>query len=266
MLGKLLKYEIRATSRTFLTMYALLVVFAIVNKFFFSINSKYFSIPQAIAMFAFVAIVIGICVMTLIVTIQRFNKNLLTDEGYLSFTLPVKTHTHIDAKMIVSFMWGVLSFIVSFISIIIIVANHDFFIKLPQLFSALGRWFAEYGPTSYVVTFECVILCIVTILSSIISVYLAIAIGNMSSKHKLLVGIGAYVGLGIIEQIVASIILVIFGSSMERFIDSFGHASSITQLHVGGLVLLGITIFTAVFGVAYYFATDWLLNKKLNLE
>ena len=119
MLGKLLKYEIKATARTFLPMYALLIVFALINKFFMAVNADYLRIPRIIAMSVFVVVIVGICVMTLIVTIQRFNKNLLTDEGYLSFTLPVKAHTHIDSKMIVSLMWSLLSVIVSFIAIFV---------------------------------------------------------------------------------------------------------------------------------------------------
>ena len=44
-----------------------------------------------------------------VVTIQRFYKNLLGDEGYLMFTLPVTPAQHITAKLAVGTVWTLLS-------------------------------------------------------------------------------------------------------------------------------------------------------------
>ncbi len=66
-------------------------------------------IPFAISMTIYCLLIAAVFVMTLVVTIQRFNKNLLGDEGYLSFTLPVKVTATSYSKMIISLMWTVLS-------------------------------------------------------------------------------------------------------------------------------------------------------------
>lgn len=266
MLGKLLKYEIKATARTFLPMYALLIVFALINKFFMAVNSDYLKIPRIIAMSVFVVIIVGICVMTLIVTIQRFNKNLLTDEGYLSFTLPVKAHTHIDSKMIVSLMWVFLSVIVSFISIFVMTVNEKTIIHISRSIDQFMTVFNSLGSGGYVILLEGILFVIIAALCSIVTIYAAITIGNMSSKHKLLVGVGAYLAFGIIEQIIMSIIITSFGGTVQHYFESLNRATMSAQVGAIQLLMLGMIIFTLVFGAVYYILTNWMLKKKLNLE
>jgi hypothetical protein len=264
MLRKLLKYEIKATSRIYLPMYALLIVFALINKFFIAVNADYLKIPMMIAMTVFVVIIVGICVMTLVVTIQRFNKNLLTDEGYLSFTLPVKVHTHVDAKMIVALLWSVLSAIVGVVSVFVMAINEDTIQKWSKFMSELIPAFNSLGAAGYVIVLEGIILVVVATLSAAVKIYAAITIGNMSSKHRLLVGLGAYLGFGVIEQIIVSI----FGSSMSSRIEIyFRNLDTIASKAAGAeTALLWLIVYTLIFGALYYFLTNWMLKKKLNLE
>lgn len=268
MLGKLLKYEFRATGRIFLPMYALLAAFALLNKLFITINQDYLRVPQVIAIVGFVAIIVGISVMTLVVTIQRFNKNLLSDEGYLSFTLPVKVHTHIDCKMIVSFVWCVASVLVSAASIFILALDPSVVSKIGDFFRDVGELMHIAGPGATLILFEFFLCAIVSVLGSIVSIYAAISVGNLSSKHKLLAGVGAYFGFGMIEQISISILISALSGNFEKYFNhlGLGRTAIPEQLRAVQLILLIILIFTAVFCAAFYFLTEWLLRKKLNLE
>lgn len=266
MLKKLLKYEIKATGRIFLPMYALLIVLALINKFFYSVNVDYLAIPQILTMTAFVAIIVGIFLMTLVVTIQRFNKNLLTDEGYLSFTLPVQAHSHINCKMITTLMWLILSGIVSFISIFIMTINRETIDSFKNFFSLMGSALAIAGIDGYIIFFEVIFLCIFGLLSEILSIYAAITIGNMSSKHKLLAGIGSYLGMGLIEQFFATILITSYNGKIGTDFQLFGNYSAINQYRQAQTILLLLIVFVLVFGTAYYILTNWMLNNKLNLE
>ncbi|NLJ30597.1 MAG: hypothetical protein GX424_03160 [Clostridiales bacterium] len=266
MLGKLLKYEFKATGRTFLPMYALLIAFALLNKIFITINADYLRIPQVIAMVGFVVIIAGISVMTLIVTIQRFNKNLLTDEGYLSFTLPVKTHTHIDCKMIVSAVWCLASFIMSAISIFILALDQSTLYKTRRFFEDIGSTLNQLGPGAYLIILECILFVAVALLASITNIYAAITVGNLSSKHKLLAGLGAYFGFGMVQQIVVSILMTVFFSGFDNYMEYLTTAGAWEQMRAVQLGLLVMLLYTAVFGAIFYFLTEWLLRKKLNLE
>ncbi|HEX3039004.1 MAG TPA: hypothetical protein VHP54_01740 [Caproiciproducens sp.] len=264
MLGKLIKYEIRATSRIFLPMYALLFIFALINKFFISVNSDFFKVPQFIAMTGFVVIIVGICVMTLVVTIQRFNKNLLTDEGYLSFTLPVKAHSHVDCKMIVSLIWFVLSGVVAMLSIFVLAIDQNALIHFQEFFAECADAFRQVGANGVIVILEGILLLLLSVLSSTITIYAAITIGNMSSKHKLLAGVGAYLGFGIIEQIITTTILSALHDLPEHYFDNIKTIQSGVQ--AAEIVMLAMIIYTLIFGVVYYVLTNWMLKNKLNLE
>jgi hypothetical protein len=264
MLSKLLKYEFKATARIFLPMYALLVVFALLNKLFMSINSEFFDIPKVIAMSVFVIIIVGICVMTLVVTIQRFNKNLLTDEGYLSFTLPVKAHTHIDCKIIVTMVWYILSALAAALAILVLAINQDTIADFQRFFIELGNGLREAGPQSIVLIVEMILTALLSVYASTIQIYASITVGNLSSKHKMLAGIGAYLGFGMIEQIIASIFMSFNGDNLRKLFD---HLNTTPRIVYGvEIAMLIMIIYFVVFSVAYYILTNWLLKNKLNLE
>ncbi|WP_277668364.1 hypothetical protein [Caproiciproducens galactitolivorans] len=266
MLRKLLKYEIKATSRIFLPMYALLIVFALLNKFFMAVNSELLRIPRAIAATVFVFIIIGLCVVTLVVTIQRFNKSLLTDEGYLSFTLPVRIHSHIDSKMLVTLMWTILSFLVSMVSIFIMSIDKTTIWSLHRFVNELMRVLNKIGFNGYVLVLESILFVIIGILSVTLEIYAAITVGNMSSKHKLLAGVGAYLGFGVIQQIIMSIIMSTCEKSISQYFDSMIRAGELAQVQLAQTVLFGLIAYMVVMGVVFYFFTEWMLRKKLNLE
>ena len=113
---------------------------------------------------------------------------------------------------------------------------------------------------------EGIVLLIIATLGSIVTIYAAITIGNMSSKHKLLAGLGAYLGFGIIEQIVASVIITSFGGTVEHYFESLNRATMSAQVGGVQLVMLGMILYSLVFGAVYYILTNWMLQRKLNLE
>ena len=84
MLGNLLKYELKATSRVFIPLYIAILVVSIVNGL--SLNLEILNI-QGLATIVLMCLFISLFVITIVVTIQRFNKNLLKDEGYLMLGL-----------------------------------------------------------------------------------------------------------------------------------------------------------------------------------
>jgi hypothetical protein len=262
MLGKLLKYEIKATQRIFLPIYGLILVFSLLIKTFFALNFDHGSsmaVPLGITIFVYALLIAAAFVMTLVVTIQRFQKNLLGDEGYLSFTLPVKVHSHIDCKMIVSVMWTILSMIVAFVSVLIIVGNEVTQEEMTKFWKDIGQFFASYGGWATLLLVEGIALILVSCVACVLQIYASISVGNFSSKHKLLASFGTFIGSSVAEQIVLSFSL----DSVNMWIwklDIIGKFQSMS-------VFLGISIlYFAVFGVAFYFLTNWILSKKLNLE
>jgi preprotein translocase subunit SecE len=266
MLRKLLKYEAQATARIFVPLFALLIIFALINKAFLAINSDKFGIPQGIAMFVFVAIIVAISVMTLVVSIVRFYKNLLKDEGYLMFTLPVEAHSNITSKLLISSLWTILSVIVSGFAILLIAANPDSMANFSKGMSAFWSEMNKVGFPAYVILIEGIVLVLLSTVGCFITIYAAMAIGNLSGKHRVLLSLGAFIGFSTIEQIIGSIILV---AVPHNWYDVFDHVNDLNYLpavRAIEVILLAMIIFTLVFSVAYYILTNYLLKKKLNLE
>ena len=277
MLGKLLKYEVKATARTFLPFYIALIAMALINKLFFWINStrdfyemmdrsnsilsNLAEIPAGLALMGFVGIIVAVFVVTVFVMIQRFYKNLLGDEGYLMFTLPVKPWQNILSKLAVSTMWLVVSTIATAIAIFITAVDSNFLQHFPSEFATASRiFFEDTGMTLGLVITEFIILSVVSLVVSILHVYISIALGQLFNTHKLLASFGAYFVINIVRQAINSIAMVIFGTVNSNVYDQF---AAIQTLQSGAIMAVLISI---VYGVVFYIGTNWLLSKKLNLE
>ena len=129
MLKKLLKYEFRATARTFLLCYGGLLLLSILVGI--SVASSFAppyggnDILMALLFTAYICLLAGIFVFTFINILQRFYKNLLGGEGYLMNTLPVKAWQLVASKLIAGTFWYLASFLAAGLSLLLIVLMTD---------------------------------------------------------------------------------------------------------------------------------------------
>ena len=109
MLIKLMKHEFRATGRIMLPLYLVLLVTAVganaTTRGLLSTQYRILDMLGVLLVAAFGIAIISVCVMSIVVMVERFYKNLLQDEGYLMMTLPVSVHQQVWAKAIVSTVW-----------------------------------------------------------------------------------------------------------------------------------------------------------------
>ena len=104
MLKNLLKYEFKATSRTYGGLYLAWVLVALL----LGVSMRQVVWNQDVGgwqvwyvlMFAYAAITIAVGVVCIMTIIQRFTKNLLGREGFLMHTLPVNEYQLIGSKLI----------------------------------------------------------------------------------------------------------------------------------------------------------------------
>lgn len=196
MLGKLLKYEFKATGRTFIPVYIGILLIALINRGSRLINIEAISnITGMILGALFVALI----VLTIIVIVQRFHKNLLTDEGYLMFTLPVKTETIIGAKLITAVVWGILSIIVAAIAGLILSADAAFFEALGEFIQIVLKT-TPNSEMMRMITYLFVLLgtMLATYISMILLIYLSLAIPQIAkiSKHKVAASFVSFFEIG----------------------------------------------------------------------
>lgn len=267
MIRKLLKYDLKAIARYLLPLYVVFLAISFVNGFIkpFDIldNASGFNLQVLISIMLiiiFYIMMFGILLGTIIIQIQRFQKNLLSDEGYLSFTLPVKTWQHVLSKLISSLMWIILSILVILFAFSIMTR-----VSIPGLIDALTVSFNEigmvFGSSGYIIMPVYLILVLVQMWLTICN---SITIGHHFENHKIIASFATYFIFYFITQaltIITAIIylLITFGS----FENVPMNAATIPN---GGFLLGSLTILIGLIAIGHYLSLNYFLKNKLNLE
>lgn len=257
MLGKLLKYEFKATGRILLPLYGAMVLVGLITSFF--INENSFGASQAI----FTMMYIGICIVSVVITfllvIQRFSKNLLSDEGYLMFTLPVSTSSLIISKLIVAVCWGIVGTIAGIISGIALFATVIPWSNIPEMLHYIFTHLGSINSRDWLLMFETMIGCIFSYALFVMAIYTSLSVGQLpfAGKHRKVASIGAFFIIYVIYVTVVSVT----GTSLA--------------LNAPRSWLLSLPV-TAQFGIAMgvqlvviailFLLTRFFLKKHLNLE
>ncbi len=271
MLGKLLKYELKSTARIFFPAFAAVLVLSICNKLsmtFLPDRGTPFEISQMLLLLLYIFMIIAALVLCLIITVQRFYKNLLGPEGYLMFTLPVKPALHILSKGITALLWLASTVLVIFASIFILMPEYDW---IPDLFRELSQMgqvvYAETGLRLWIVCLLGGAVVIAGCCNLILEIYAAISIGQLSNSRKLLCAFAAYVGIDIVEQTINSILLAVLFLPSFRAIFDIPKGQLDQQMPGYVLAILVMALVTeCAYAAGCFFGTRWLLEKKLNLE
>ena len=123
MLGKLMKYEWKATWKLLVPMNLFIVLMWILSYItvqlsFFDSNSELVIMTGTMIIMAYVLSMIVVAIGTMIYLIYHFYKSVYGDEGYLLHTLPVDKHHIIIAKAVMSAVWVIINSILVYVSII----------------------------------------------------------------------------------------------------------------------------------------------------
>ena len=288
MLGKLIKYDFKSTSRVLWLMYIALIIvaglfgFSIrLNSFFYGpeITEDYFvydygyesgssssfgveNIFQIINVAFFlicILLVQAVFILTMVTIVQRFYKNMLGGEGYLMHTLPVKTVNLIWSKMIVAMIWMALACVAGLIAGFLFSLTSGFLVELIRQYgwADLLEFFGHIFSLNGILT---IIYLILAAFAGIARCYVSMAIGNLANKNKFLFAVLAYVAIGIVVSIMTAIVGV---NAWNLLNDIWLNWINEDQIFTG--VLISGIIGSLVMGTIYFLVTNYLLKNKLNL-
>ena len=277
MLGKLMKHEFRATARIMLPVMGAMAALALLANL--SIRGlagnlsdvPMLKIPFTLIIIFFGAAVVATVVMSLVIMVSRFYRNLLKDEGYLMFTLPVSVHELIWSKLIVSLVWflatGLLIFLVmALMALNLSHTNLEMILKQLPSWSEIIGWLDQAGVRGQVITFlvQTVLGTLTGILAACLHFYAAMALGHMFSKDKVLLSIVFFVGISFAFNLMEMGYGVVgFGlSDLENLDMSSGREG---LAFVSNVIWHGIGL-SAVQAAVLYLAAFLGLKKGLNLE
>ncbi|TAH75129.1 MAG: hypothetical protein EWM47_00185 [Anaerolineaceae bacterium] len=261
MLGKLIKHEINATGRIFLPLYLIIILLSLVNRVL--TNVDIFNGPlNTIRVFmiaAYALSIIATLVVTFVIMILRFYKNLMSDEGYLMFTLPVKSSQLINAKLVVSTLWNIISIIIVGASLLMIFGTSNNLQMLREFIDfGLMSLKANFGNKYVLLIVEFIFMMLVSLIQQIMLIYVSIAVGHLFNGHKVLGSFASYIGISTIMQLIITLVLVVWAFMAG---SSFEELEAIPQL-----VFPFSIIIASVFNVLFYLVTNYIFKRKLNLE
>jgi len=262
MLGKLMKYEFMATSRTFLPLFAALILVSIVNRLLSSLG---LNVPSTIGTVISVILMVGIAVVTLLITLQRFRNNLLSNEGYLMMTLPVSTDGLILSKLFVSIVWYVASAVVVILSILILAVAQFDLKAVVSFIKQVGDLIARTPLRFFIYAVEIVVGLVLGIFSGILLLYASLALSMLVDRRRGLFAFGAYVVITTAVQTLVAILIAIAAVTrlMDRIDAWFVDIGSFGQSQI---VILVVIVGEAALCAALYYITRVMLKSKLNLQ
>lgn len=266
MLTKLFKYEIKSTARQFLSVYLILIGLSVILKTFNELSEKLeiMILPSALFMFLYVVTVIGMFIVTVITVIQRFYKNLIGDEGYLMFTLPLTVKHHILVKTVTAVFWTLTGIITALFSILIIAFYGSIFSNVSGFISTLYNSLkAEYGIDIYLFALLAGIITILVLAANYLMIFTAVSIGQLFRSHRTAASVGAYFMLYIINQILSVITVSIFSSVNKTLWIRFLNNDLSVVL---ALSLVFASVAAALLACFYFICSSYILKNRLNLE
>ena len=210
-----------------------------------------------------------------ILIMYRYYTHLFTDEGYLTFTLPVKTSSILNSKLINALIWSVYTVLVVFFCIFLYVIfgtaeegliNSKIFTEIKNAPELLTQTYSAWVILKYIV--EIVVIFIISLLYGVLSIYLALTIGSIiAKKHKILAAIGIYYGLNTVMSIFVMIVNFIFTFTVANsYQDSYSSNYEIAIDRVFDISFFNNAASFLVFSIVAYFVTRHLLKNKLNLS
>ncbi len=226
----------------------------------------------AMGMFLLVCF-IGLCaygIGTQFFLLYRFYKNKFTDQGYLTFTLPVTTKQIYWSSFVHMLIWSLIStVIIVLVGLIFILFGTatDGLINLDAL-DVIGEFFISLLELPWELLFnspEMIIAGIFYVLTLLIAPIYALVIpmacitigAVLAKKHKILAAFGVYYALNAVVGIVSSVITMIPSIIIGFATQNEGTLYTVTMA-ISFLLSAGLT-------VAGYFMTLHLMKNKLNL-
>lgn len=290
MLGKLMKHDFRALSRTLFPLQigilagglvaTLLTVLTVRLNDASWVSSHGSSLLKGLIMAASttMSVLIGVAIVasafvTLLLVCIHFYRSFLCDEGYLTFTLPVSTSSLLWSKLLTGIFWVLINAVVICVTILIFavfgttsagIVNQGVLDSIKHLFTVLIPQAAQYVSIPLVIA-ESVVIGLLALASQILEIYFAIIVGGqVAKKHRILAAIGMYLlinmGVGIISSIFISV--VAFGEGIWEIALN-------TAQEIG-------TFFTSVAGwygvlfaglcALFFLVSRSILKKNLNLQ
>ena len=272
MLGKLLKHEFRQSARSVTLIYASAA--AVIAFIFIGMLTKitWIGVVGSIVLYL---VALTALIMTLVSVIRNFYETLYSNQGYLSFTLPVRCPALLGSKVIVSMVWVILSFVLAALCFLVIGMNA----RATAEGSMEGIWdviemtglkeMLPSGATLVKLAVLFVLAVLMLVFSFVSFVYFAVTVANtrVLQKHPKLFGFLIFfltygATNAVSTKLTYSVPLTVEISTQDVKLAFVAMDQSSSMLCYG---LAGI-LFTTLVAVGLLILTGWIMEHKVNIK
>lgn len=277
MLNKLLKYDFKAVFKYWWIAAISSVVLALAGGWSISIFDSSKDLPLILYVVATIVSIIAIMgaaafsLLTALFVYTRFYKNFFTDEGYLTFTLPVKRSELLNSKIITSVVASSLTGFVLLVDIFIALA-----VGIPDVLFDVWLWKEFWNEFVLVIIdgagigyfliyiLEVLLGLILISIFSTLFIFACITVGSIiTKKAKIITSIGIYY---VANSVLSFVIYMFWLFGFESILEWIGRLEESQFAPVIALLLLGGVLFIAALCGAIYSLQYWMLDRKLNLS
>ena len=250
MLGKLLKYEIKATARTFLPLYLAILLAAAGMRFVLAAG---FIPVVTILGFVLFGLFVALAVLTIVITVQRFQKNLLSTEGYLMFTLPVTPASLVSSKLLASLLWAVLTCVVTVACFFVIVIDgrmiQEFGLMTEQIWQVLQNGFQIEAGEAVSILIGMIVSMFCSYTTFILNIYASLSVGQRFDKSRTAASFVTFM-----------LVYIVYGI-LSYFLGEYVFANMSFTTWMWAAIGVELVVSGALFAFANY-----NLSRHLNLE
>lgn len=276
MLRKLYKYDLKSVSLLLVILHAVLLVYTVIGRIgiFIAERAQAFVSPEASRLWGiagafyivgFILFILAIVIATVVYLAVRIQKNLFSDEGYLTHTLSVKPTQILWSKVFVIWTWSVIDFICVMISVFTLITYKD---TLPEILKGastfFGTLFGSFGFTNWLEE----VITLLAGLSQYFGFYpllllFAMCLGNLFKSHKIMGTLLSFFGLNIVLSFLSTMITFII-PGLSPFMQA-----NLTQDNLSvysGRLMIFTLVWNILFSAIFFVGSRYILTKKLNLD
>ncbi len=283
MLKKVLKYDLKSIYKYWWIGAIACFALSLLGSFGISFLNSGKEIPVPIEIFSYISVFLTIVgyvafiFLAQVLVFVRYYKNFFSDEGYLTFTLPVKRITQLNSKLIM----GTTTYISTFLTcllcggmMLLIGFRNEIFTK--ETYEAIIDGWNEFKELVLLnATALDIVLLIIILLSFIIIAILAVMLSNqfmflcisvgatISKKAKIVSAIGIYFFAGSWASFLLSMFSIFVSAAMTNWILDL--PDNLFDI-IFTLIPVIIMFFISIINVALYAIQYRLLDNKLNLS
>lgn len=275
MLKKLLKHDLKAIFKFWWIAAIISVIIAVAGGFAQSVINSERELPEAVmimasmlTVFVYLSLLVFF-LLTMVLIFIRFYKNFFTDEGYLTFTLPVTRRELLNSKLIsgVTAISSTVLLLVINLIVIFLIGEHEYIFSAEfqqEVQSFFHTVLDELGIYFWVYIIELLVLVVLCILFAILFLFCCVTFASMIvKKAKLIAAIGIYYLANSIFSSVMQMFYLFGISSLTVWLTSVPEEIANSTV---ALLVLGLICFVAMFCGLLYVLQYWMLERKLNLN